>query len=161
LSAYNEAYMQPVLDWLQHNRDWMFSGAGVTIITVIGAWLVSRKSQGHARDVRVNLAFGMLGLGPKLSDQMLLFTVTNAGDRPIQIARIRIPLSGNRNVCFPRLNGERNLPCMLEAQTSLKFWTDLKELQSTLRSSGHAGKICAVVTDGIGAEYGSNRVAVE
>jgi hypothetical protein len=152
-----------MLGWLQHNKEWVFSGAGVAIVTLFLSWLISKSSHIRSSHLRVNLAFGFLTFGPKLSDQMLLFTVRAIGERAVQITGLKIPLSGNRNLFFPDLAGERSVPCLLEPGLSVRFWTDLDELQATLKRSGHKGtiKIRAIVSDGRGIEYKSNRVKLD
>lgn len=58
--------MKPILDWLQHNKEWVFSGAGVTVIAaVIGLLVSALRSRAHERrrpGLQVNLAFGGLNL---------------------------------------------------------------------------------------------------
>jgi hypothetical protein len=153
--------MQSVFKWLQHNKEWVFSGCGIT--AVLAFWgvfrlLLSRKSHVHISHLRVNMTFGFVSYGPEHSGQMLLFTVTNIGGNPSQIAGVTVRLSGNRNLLFHNLAGERRIPCFIDPGTSLKFWTDLKEVQLTLSGHGYSGKIRAVVTDGTGVEYQSNSV---
>jgi hypothetical protein len=75
--------MQPVIEWLKHNKEWVFSGAGLVISGWILSWLRSRHAPARApASLQINLAFGLLAHGPKLSDQMLLSTVANPSDRP-------------------------------------------------------------------------------
>ena len=153
--------MRLLLNWLQHNKEWVFSGCGVSFgLVLLGLFrfLLSRKSHVYISQLRVNMTFGMLSYGAELSDQMLLFTVTNIGKNPSQIAGITVRLSGNRHLFFHNLGGERGIPCFVNPGTSLRFWTELKNVQLTLSSQGYSGKIRAVVTDGIGVRYQSNSV---
>ncbi len=152
--------MQIILHWLERNKEWVFSGAGVAVVTLFVSWLMSQKSQAKGSPLRITTAFGFLTFGPEISDQMFLITVANAHEKPIQVAGVKVPLRGNRTLFFPHLGGEKSIPCFIDGGTSLKFWTDLKELQATLRSHGYAGtsKIRAVVTDGTGVEYKGNTV---
>jgi hypothetical protein len=107
--------MKALFDWLQRNKEWVFSGAGVTVVVGVIALLRSllkpKPVPVTIREpaLRVNLAFGFLGYGPDLSDQMLLFNVANASERPVQIASVRFPLK-NSNMFFPFLEGEKRIP---------------------------------------------------
>jgi len=148
-----------MLNWLLQNKEWVFSGIGVEIITILCTWLVSRRSATTFPRLRVELAFGCLTFGPKLSEQMLIFTVANPGERPIQLTGIKIPLKQSA-LFFPALAGERRLPCMLDPGTNLKFWVELSEVEAAIKSKGYRGKIGihAVVSDALGHEHSSNLV---
>src|ERR1700739_4068287 len=104
--------MESILDWLQQNKEWVFSGAGVTIAAAIVGLLVSAMTSGaHKRRppaLQLNLAFGHLTYEgpPYLRNQMLLFTVTNPSDRVTQLSSIRLPLRNASNMVFPHLNDE-------------------------------------------------------
>ena len=78
--------MQFGLKWLHDNREWVFSGCGLLVISgVIGLvrWFLNSSTP---IGLRIEMSFGLLTFGPKLSDQLLLFTVTNPGEKPAQIA---------------------------------------------------------------------------
>jgi hypothetical protein len=158
--------MASILDWLQHNKEWVFSGVGVTIaagiVTLFISALKSRAPVRRARSLQVTLAFGFLTYGPELSDQMMLFTVANPSDRPAQLTSIRLPLKNGGNMVFPQLEGEKRLPCMIEPGTSSKFWVQLAGLEASIRSRDYTGsvKIRAVATDALGNDYTSNPVEV-
>lgn len=83
--------MNPILEWLQHNKEWVFSGVGVSAFVAVAAfvrWMFRRPvpapTSAPAREpaLRINLAFGFLTFGPELSDQMLLFTVAARATGP-------------------------------------------------------------------------------
>jgi hypothetical protein len=157
--------MQPVINWLKHNREWVFSGCGLLFfsgLTALFRWIMSRNSHLHTSNFRVEMSFGCIGYGPKLSEQMLFFTVTNAGKKPAQITGLKLPLSAGHNMFFPDLGGEKPIPCFIEGETSLRFWNELKEVQLALSAYGCSGKtvIRAVVTDGTGAEHQSSAVKI-
>ena len=165
--------MNPILDWLQHNKEWVFSGVGVTGVFGGMALLRSLFNRG-ARNaaaspqpprppaLQVNLAFGFLTYGPELSDQMLLFTVGNPSDRSTQLTGIRLPMKNGGNMVFPFLDGEKRLPCMIEPGTSSKFWVKLSDVEASIRSKGYVGSldVHAVASDGLGNDYKSNTVSV-
>jgi len=155
--------MRTVLDWLQHNKEWVFSGVGVAVVMTVASWFASRRTT-SVRDphLRVKLAFGFLTYdGPELSDQMLLFTVANPTDRPLQLTGISIPMK-KANLVFPSLDGERRLPCSVEPGTNLKFWVKLSDVEQILRNRGFTGtmNIRAVASDALGNEYASNPVKI-
>lgn len=166
--------MKAILDWLQHNREWVFSGVGVTVVFGGIALLRSLFSpptpnapaplppQPRSPALQVNLAFGFLTYGPELSDQMLLFTVGNPSERPTQLTGIRLPMKNGGNMVFPYLDGEKRLPCMIEPGTSNKFWVKLSDVEASIRGKGYAGSLTvrAVATDGLGNDYESNPVTV-
>jgi hypothetical protein len=162
--------MKSILDWLQHNKEWVFSGVGVTIVFGGIALLRSlfRPATPNAPlpprvpSLQVSLAFGFLTYGPELSDQMLLFTVGNPSDRPTQLTSIRLPMKNGANMVFPFLDGEKRLPCMIEPSTSSKFWVKLSEVEASIRSKGYAGslQVHAVASDALGHDYESNPVTV-
>jgi hypothetical protein len=150
-----------MLDWLRQNKEWVFSGAGVSAIVLVGTLVKSRWNR-RTRRLRVNLAFGFLTFGPRLSEQMLLFRVGNPLERAVQLTGIRIPVAKG-SIFFPHLDGERHFPCVLEPGTSLRFWVGQKEVEDALRQQGHKGRtrIRAVLSDALGNEYRSNAVRLE
>ena len=152
--------MNAVLSWLQHNKEWVFSGAGVSVAAAIFSSLIRgarRKSPG----LTVKLAFGLLTAGPKISDQMILFTVANPSDRPVRLTSISIPLK-KETIVFPALIGERRLPCFAEPWDSVKFWIELAEVEGGLQRRNYKGvvKIRAIASDALGREYESNSIKV-
>jgi hypothetical protein len=151
--------MRNILEWLQHNKEWDFSGAGVSVIILISS--LFRRTQRRSPSLQVQVAFGFLTHGPRLSDQMILFTVANPSDRPVKLTSINVPLK-NETLVFPVLDGERRLPCFVEPGNNVKFWVELAEVEEALRSQNYKGivKIRAVATDALGYEYASNRVKV-
>jgi hypothetical protein len=163
--------IKTVFDWIQHNKEWVFSGVGVTVIFGGIALLRSfcRPATPNApppRDpaLRISLAFGALGYDrpPSLSDQMLFFTVANPSDRPVQLTGIRLPLKNGANMVFPYLEGERQLPCMIEPGTNSKCWVKLSDVEASIRSRGYIGSVTvhAVASDALGNDYLSNPVDI-
>jgi len=163
--------MASILDWLQHNKEWVFSGVGIPLATglfFLVRWIFRRPtpntalSQPRLPALKVSLAFGFLTYGPELSDQMLLFTVGNPSERPAQLTAIRVPINKGGNMVFPFLDGEKHLPCMIQPGTSSKFWVKLSDVEASIRSKGRAGSlnIHAVASDGLGNDYNSNTVSV-
>jgi|SRR5271165_5665233 len=160
--------MKPILDWLQHNKEWVFSGAGVTVIAaVIGLLVSALRSRAHERrrpGLQVNLAFGALTYDgpPHLSDQMLIFTAANPSDRSTQLTGIRLPLKNGSTMVFPHLDGERRLPCHIEPGTSSKFWVKLADVEASMRDHGYSrpAKIHVIASDALGNDYTSNSVTM-
>jgi hypothetical protein len=166
--------MKSILDWLQHNKEWVFSGVGIPVATGLFFLLraVFRRATANtpapllprSPALSVNLSFGALTYDgpPYLSDQMLIFTVANPSERPIQLTGIRLPLTNTANMAFPHLGGEKQLPCMIEPGTSSKFWVDLSDVQMSVRSRGYASplELHAVASDGLGNSYESNSVTL-
>jgi hypothetical protein len=155
--------MHSALDWLRHNKEWVFSGCGLAVASglfVVLRWLVSRNSHLHRSHLQVQLSFGFLTYGSELGEQMLIFGVTNTGRDRTQIAGIKMPLNTGHNMFFPDLDGERRIPCFIEEGTSLRFWTELNGVESSLRAHGYSGKssIRGVVTTGTGTKHKSNSV---
>lgn len=150
--------MQSGLKWLHDNKEWVFSGCGLLVITGM-FHLLKRLFGSPPVGLRIEVAFGFLTFGPKVSDQMLIFTVTNRAEKAMRIASIKVPLGKQGNMFFYDLDGERSLPCYIEPGTSLKFWTGLKELEGSLREQGIVGQrsLAAIVTDGVGVEYRSKK----
>lgn len=160
--------MKAIVDWFQHNKEWVFSGIGVTgILSIIAVvrWLFRpaiKRAQPPPRPpaLQVNLAFGHLTYEgpPYLSDQMLLFTIANPSERAAQLTGIRLPLKNGSNMVFPYLDGEKRMPCMIEPGTSSKFWVKLSDVEASIRSAGYNGgtQIHAVATDALGNQYPSN-----
>lgn len=156
--------MHSVLDWLQHNKEWVFSGAGITILTLLLSLLRARSSPRRDASLQINVALGWLTYGPgtELSDDMLLFTVANPSERPVQLTGIRIPIKGHGNMVFPRIDGERRLPCIIEAGTNVKFWVPLSHVRASIDRSKPIGqmKVRAIASDALGRDYVSNPVKV-
>jgi hypothetical protein len=166
--------MKSILDWLQHNKEWVFSGVGIPTATGLFfmlRWIFRRARPNppepllpRSPSLSVNLAFGELRYDgpPYLSDKMLIFTVANPSERPSQLTGIRLPLKDGANMVFPHLDGEKHLPCMIEPGTSSKFWVNLSEVEASIRSRGYTGsvKIHAVATDALSNDYTSNPVDV-
>jgi hypothetical protein len=153
-----------ILDWLQHNKDWVFSGAGVTVVLGIVAilrWLFKPKAANpNTPALQIKLGFGGLTYDgpPYLSDQMMLFSVANpTSDRPTQLTSIHLPLNG-ANMVFPHLDGERQMPCMIAPATAVRFWVPLSDVKERLRSRGFAFPLTiqAVASDALGNEYASD-----
>lgn len=164
--------MKATLDWLQHNKEWVFSGIGVTgILGVIAVvrWLFrpvteSTQPPSRAPGLQVNLAFGALTYDgpPYVGDQMLIFTVANPGERATQLTGIRVPLENGSNMVFPCLEGEKRLPCMIAPGTNSKFWVNLADVEASMRSRAYSGsaKIHAIASDALGNDYPSNSVTL-
>ena len=166
--------MKSILGWLQHNKEWIFSGIGIPVATGLFFLLraVFRPATANTLAplpprnpaLSVNLSFGALTYDgpPYLSDQMLIFTVANPSERPIQLAGIRLPLKNGASVIFPHLDGEKQLPCMIEQGTSSKFWVNLSDVQMSVRSRGYPSPLDlhAVASDGLGNSYESNSVTL-
>lgn len=155
--------MKLILDWLQHNKEWVFSGAGVTLtlgIIQLMCALVKLKSRAL---LQVSLGFGGLTyeVPPYLSEQMLLFSVANRSDKPAQLTSIHLPLKGCTMI-FNRLCGEQRIPCMIAPGTNVKFWIELADVEASLKGQSHSGstKIHAVASDALGNEYRSNSVSL-
>jgi hypothetical protein len=148
------------LTWLHDNREWIFSGCGLLVLSLIGSGIRHIwKARRAATALRIALSCGFLTFGPELSEQMLFFTVTNAGSSTAYIAGIKIPLGKHGNMFFHGMQGERAIPCPIAPGTSLKFWTELDGLEAALRGKGISGghSIRAIVTDGTGDEYRSKK----
>jgi hypothetical protein len=157
--------MLQILDWLKHNKEWVFSGAGVAILAAIFALIRSHSVPlflGRMK-LRVGLRFGLIGDGPHLSEQMLLFKVANPTNRPIQITGITIPLKGGSNVIFPGLAGEKRLPCAVDPGHNVKFWIEVSEVKRSLIAHGYVGrvKVRAVVSDALDVEHKSNHIRID
>jgi hypothetical protein len=159
--------MKSVLDWLQHNKEWVFSGAGVTVVLGFMAlvrWLFKPKTaNSNVAALQIKLGFGGLTYDgpPYLGDQMMLLSVANPSDRPVQLTGIHVPLNG-ANMVFLHLDGETRMPCMIAPGTNVKFWVPLSDVQASLRSRNFTTplKIHAVASDALGNEYPSNPVTL-
>jgi hypothetical protein len=166
--------LKGVLDWLQHNREWVFSGAGFALISGITGlvrWLGRPKAPDTTRAVsvmatdvvRVELGFGAFtyDVPPYLGDQMLMLKVANANHRPVKLAGIRLPLRG-ANMFFPGLEGERRLPCVIDPGADVKFWVPLEEIKAALRNRNYKSpaQICVIASDALDNEYASNSVTL-
>jgi hypothetical protein len=166
--------MKTVLVWLQHNKEWVFSGVGIPIATgvlfMVRAMFRKASTQTPALPqsripaLSVDFAFGHLTYEgpPYLGDQMLLFTVSNPSDRSAQLTSICLPLKDRTKMVFPHLEGEKRLPCMIEPSTSCKFWVDLSDVEASIRSRGCSGplELHAVASDALGNDYTSNTVTL-
>jgi hypothetical protein len=166
--------VKAALDWLQHNKEWVFSGCGLVAISGIVAlfrWLFSRPVADAQAAVgpppsalRVNLGFGAFTYygPPWLGDQMLMLKVANANDRPIKLSNIRLSLKGGANMFFPGLAGERRLPCMIDPGIDVKFWVPVNDVETSLRARNYRGtlEIHVVASDALDNEYASNSVAL-
>jgi hypothetical protein len=153
--------MLQILDWLKHNKEWVFSGVGVAIIAAIYGFIKLLALLGHQR-LRVGLSFGLISHGPRLSDQMLLFKVANPTEKVIQITSITIPLKGGSNLIFPSLAGEKQLPCAVDPGHNIKFWIEVSEVKRSLMAHGYVGrvKVRAVVSDALDGEHKSNYIRI-
>ena len=164
--------MKAILAWLQHNKEWVFSGIGVTVVVGVIALVRSLFRPGTentqprppARNLQVNLAFGALTYDgpPYVGDDMLIFTVANPSERATQLTALRIPLGDGSNMVFPYLQGEKRLPCMIEPGTNSKFWVNLADVKASMRSRGQGltAKIHAIASDALGNDYASNSVTL-
>src|SRR6266851_3224705 len=160
--ARTQLLMRQMLDWLKQNKEWVFSGVGVAVLAAIFGLIKSRSGAlllGRPK-LQVSLKFGLIFDGPYLSDQMLLFKVHNPAQRPVQITAIRITLKGGRNLIFPALTGERRLPCAVDPDNNVNFWTEVAEVRRALIADGYVGraKVRAIVSDASDGEHKSNRV---
>lgn len=150
-----------MINWILDNKEWLFSGVGVVVISgaiaLIVRWYFSRR-----QNINVELRFGILALGPELGDDTLLFTISNASEKVVHIAGIRIPLRGKGNLYFPYIRGERQLPCALEPGNNVKFWVPLNEVERLLKKAGYRGemRIRGVVQDALGRDHKSNKFGI-
>jgi hypothetical protein len=156
--------MRQMLDWLKQNKEWVFSGVGVAVLAAIFGLIKSRNGALLlGPKLQVSLTFGLIFDGPYLSDQMLLFKVVNPAQRPVQITAIRIPLKGGRSLIFPALTGETRLPCAVDPDKSVEFWTEVAEVRRALIADGYVGRVRvrAIVSDALDGEHKSNRVSID
>jgi hypothetical protein len=161
---------QTIFGWVKHNKEWVFSGAGIAVIGSLFSFLrflwqkKRRPPELIDPPLRVKLAFGFLTCDtPEISDQMLLFTVANPNyDRRVQLTGIRLDLGGGVSVGFPHLEGEGRMPCFIEPGTNVKFWVQLSNVEDALRRRDYTGRVetRAVANDALGNEHSSNPVEI-
>ncbi|MBA3388118.1 MAG: hypothetical protein H0U02_01995 [Rubrobacter sp.] len=96
---------------------------------------------------------GELTLEPSVL--MMFFNVTNTGKVTVTVSTIYLELPGDQRMLFPWLEGERPLPCRVEAGEKSIFWQRFKETQDKLRDEGYSGSlpIVVVIEDAVGNRY--------
>lgn len=80
-------------------------------VAVLGLGLSIYNTMQARRDkrpkLRVNVSFGFLAFGPRLSDQKTFFEVGNGWNQPVTLASLCMPLPGKRSMAYPT-TGWRN-----------------------------------------------------
>jgi len=137
------------------------------IVAAYGAALATYVAVVQRRDKRprldVNLSYGFLTFGSTLSDQQLLLTAANIGERPITIASGVIMLPDKTQVISFANNSSAQFPHQLEVGKSMTVWFELRPLVAQLRAKGHKGtiKVRAKFSDQTSREYLSRTTDLE
>lgn len=125
-------------------------------VAVLGLGLSIYNTMQARRDkrpkLRVNVSFGFLAFGPRLSDQKTFFEVGNGWNQPVTLASLCMPLPGKRSMAFPQLDGEMPMPVVLTPGQSTKFWMNSDDLEAeTLQAGiGHRAKFRIIARDALG-----------
>ncbi len=118
------------------------------------------RRQASKRRLKVTLAWGMLTYGPRLSDQMLLVTAANPGNRVVRVDGMALLLPDRSQAVVLGGSANPKLPCELSDGAKVMAWFDCHKLAIELRERGMTGvvKIRAVARDSLSTEHRSREV---
>ena len=137
------------------------------IVAVYAAGLSTYVAVVQRRDKRpqieAKLAFGFLTFGPRLSDQQLLLTAANVGERTVTLAAGGLLLPDKSQVISFANNSTDRFPHQLEAGKSMTMWFELGPLIGRLAERGHSGtvKVRAMFRDQTSREYLSSPLQLD
>lgn len=132
------------------------------LVAIYGAVLSTivfiKEQQKNRRQVNLTLTYGFLTFDHGLSDQMLIFQISNPGYKNVTINGPQLRLHDNKSMIFPFPNSNVKFPYTLEEGKSVHTWIELKELIRGLKANGYNGtvKFKAKISDQTGKDFSTN-----
>lgn len=126
-----------MLQWINQNKEWVFSGAGIAIVSLV-VWLIGYLRTARKRPfVRVSAA--LAGGGGSEPIDLLTVTIQNRSERALFLGNVMIELDSRRNVFFDRdgITGEMQHKRRLDAGDSFTFHLSKAQLLSTGVNPSH------------------------
>lgn len=117
-------------------------GQWVGSIATFAAVFVALKTTNDAsrNRIKVTASLGFLTGVSSLSENMIIFTATNIGLRPVQLRSSGIVLPNKTQlVCPSRTQGI--LPANLQQSEHVMYWVPVKDIADSLRERNYKGKV--------------------
>lgn len=105
--------------------------------------------------LKLDAAYGFLGYGAQLGNEMIILNIGNNGERPVTINSLTFRIPDRRTLVPRDLQRDCGLPCTLQPAAGATFWTEYKNIVEDLRREGYRGKIKVRLRAGdtLGNEY--------
>ena len=145
-----------MIDFLVQNKEWVFSGIGVTVLVAIIAFGRKVLSAVQAGPVRVRVAGAIIDSGMGRFTDALAITVLNAGQQPVFLGNVFLELN-TREKLVPLLDevtGESQQQRRLEPGQQFTFHITANMLRRTGKSISEFR--CAAVADAATRVYRSS-----
>jgi hypothetical protein len=153
-----------VAEWLRANALTILTATVAVYGAVLSTLNYRHARTEKARKLKVRLSGGFLtfgpGMGTSLSNYQCLIDVSNPGHTPVIVRSVCLS-DGKLTVIVPAENSEaRRLPHELQPGQGCNFWIEAKDVAEGLAERGLSGtiKLWAVVRDGTGGEFQSDRI---
>lgn len=110
-----------MLQWINQNKEWVFSGAGVAVVSFV-LWLIGYLRT-HSKRPLVTVSPALAGGGGSEPIDLLTVTIQNRSERPLYLGNVMIELDSGQNVFFDRdgITGEAQHKRKLDAGDSFTF----------------------------------------
>jgi hypothetical protein len=144
-------------DWVEKNKEWVFSGAGLTLAAFL-IWAgrsVFQRLRGPRPHVELNLALGALPLGGSI--RALTISLLNPTSHDVVIGNFVLELTNGETLYFLQdcFTGSVQGKNVVRPGDSCSFHIAISELRETGRMLGEFR--CALVQTPVGPGYRSTR----
>jgi hypothetical protein len=115
------------------------------IVAIYGAGLSTfifiKEQNRYKRKISIKMSFGCLTSDNALSDQMLLFEISNPGNKPVTVTGPKVILPDKQNMYFPNIGTNVGFPTTIEPGKNVIAWVPLSVIKTNLKSAGYSGTI--------------------
>ena len=115
------------------------------LVALYGAGLATYVAFVQRKDkkpqVEARLSLGFLTHGPHMSDEHVLLTAANIGERNVMLSSGALLLPDGSQVITFADNATERFPHQLEAGKSMTMWFELRPLVAQIRARGHSGRM--------------------
>jgi hypothetical protein len=130
----------------------------------LSTWVAFTQRRDKHPRIQSKATYGFLGVGPQLSDQMVLMEIVNVGEMPVTISSggLMLPNKATLLCGLHSDNSTNALPHELTHGKSLMMWLDLREVKRALSQAGYSSscKVRAKFTDQASRAYVSRPLKI-
>jgi hypothetical protein len=129
-----------------------FVGVGATV--AVYQVVLGRRAARPRLTIKGRPCF-LPGARPDPGYPFYCFAVTNPGERAVTLDNIQIGVRDGQSIAYPRIEGDRPLPCRIEPQEAAQYWIEFGPLQDRLEQLGYSGEAEVTIRahDALGGVY--------